>query len=269
MIASRSMRHPRSSVPRMFLLVMFAIGPVLTAPAQLSVSLLQDSVSAAGGALLAAASLGFHASTQELPVDIDRVNGFDRLAMFGYSRGLDKASDYISAAAAVLPLALAFGITGDQSIAAGVIYFEVMSEAFFAKNTMKFLFPRVRPWVYLAPETGSVPDTWEGNDSFPSGHATLAFAAASFGITVALLDLPPDSPWMIPFVATEAGLAALGASFRLFSGMHFLTDVLVGAAVGTAIGIALPLVHTSWTGGSIGKSVAPAQFAVPLFAIAL
>jgi membrane-associated phospholipid phosphatase len=269
MIRSTPMWHERSPFPRVLLLVALAVGPVFSASAQLSVSLLQDGVEVAGGALLAAASLGFHASTLEMPVDIDRVNGFDRLAMFGYSRGLDTASDYVSVAAAILPFALAFGITGDQSIAAGVIYLEVMSEAFFAKNTMKFLFPRVRPWVYLAPATGSVPDVWEGNDSFPSGHATLAFAAASFGITVAILDLPPDSPWLIPFTVTEAGLAALSASFRVFSGMHFMTDVIVGAALGAAIGLALPLVHTSWTGGSIGRSIAPSQFEVPLFAVAL
>jgi hypothetical protein len=35
--------------------------------------------------------------------------------------------------------------------------------------------------------------------------------------------------------------------------MHFMTDVIAGAALGTAIGIALPLVHGTWTGGSVGK----------------
>ena len=248
---------------------MLAVGPVLCAPAQLAVSLVPDSVSVAGGALLAAASLGFHASTQELPVDIDKVNGFDRLAMFGYSRGFDQASDYVSAAALALPLALAFGIGQDQSIAAGVIYLEVMSNAYFAKNTMKFLFPRVRPWVYLAPATGSAPAVSEGNDSFPSGHTTLVFAAAAFGITVAALDLPSGSPWLLPFTVTEASLAALTASFRVFSGMHFMTDVIAGAALGTAIGLVIPLVHTSWTGGSIGRSIAAPRFELPVLAVAL
>jgi membrane-associated phospholipid phosphatase len=248
---------------------MLAVGPVLSAPAQLSVSLVPDTVSVAGGALLAAASLGFHASTQELPVDIGLVNGFDRLAMFVYSKGLDQASDYIAAATAALPLALAFGIGQDQSIAAGVIYLEVMSNAYFAKNTLKFLFPRVRPWVYLAPDTGSVPEVWGGNDAFPSGHVTLAFAAAAFGITVAALDLPSGSPWLLPFAVTEASLAVLTASFRVFSGMHFMTDVIAGAALGTAIGLVLPLVHTSWTGGSIGRTLAPPRFEVPVLSLAL
>jgi len=263
------MQPAPSRILRVFLLFLLVLGPVVSAPAQLSVSLLPDGVSAAGGALLAAASLGLHASTQEMPVDIDQVNGFDRAAMFGYSRGLDLASDFVQYAAAALPLALAFGISQDQAFAAGVIYFEVMSRAFFAKNTLKFLFPRVRPWVYLAPVTGSVPEVSEGNDSFPSGHATMAFAAAAFGVTVAALDLPSGSPWFLPFAATEVSLAVLTASFRVFSGMHFMTDVIAGAALGTAIGIALPLIHSTWTGGSIGKSVAAIRFEVPILAFAL
>jgi membrane-associated phospholipid phosphatase len=51
--------------------------------------------------------------------------------------------------------------------------------------------------------------------------------------------------------------------------MHFMTDVIAGAALGTAIGIALPLIHSTWTGGSIGKSVAAIRFEVPILAFAL
>jgi hypothetical protein len=263
------MKLAQSARFRRVLLVLLLLGPVLCAPAQLSVSLLPDGVSAGGGALLAAASLGLHASTQQMPVDIDRVNGFDRLAMFGYSPTLDLASDLTQYAAAALPLALALLVSQDQALAGGVIYFEVMSQAFFSKNMLKFLFPRVRPWLYLAPVTGTAPEVWEGNDSFPSGHATMAFAAAAFGVTVAALDLPSGSPWFVPFAATEVSLATLTASLRVFSGMHFMTDVIMGAALGTAIGIALPLIHSTWTGGSIGKSVPAIRFDVPILALAL
>ncbi|MGA2479724.1 MAG: phosphatase PAP2 family protein, partial [Spirochaetia bacterium] len=258
----------RAPLRKVLLFLLLASGPVVSAPAQMSVSLLPDGVSLAGGAILALASEGFHPSMQEMPVNIDMVNGFDRLAMFGYSRGFDVASDVLQYTAVALPLTLAFGIGQDQAIAAGVIYIEVMSRALFAKNTGKFLFPRVRPWVYLAPETGSVPETWEGNDSFPSGHATMTFAAAAFGITVAVLDLPSGSPWLVPFIATEASLAVLTGTFRVVSGMHFMTDVIAGAAIGTLIGIALPLVHTSMTGGTIGQPRA-LRVDVPLLALAL
>lgn len=235
----------------------------------MSVTLVQDGVLGLGGAALFAVSLGLHGSTQEIPVDLSQVNAFDRAAMFEYSKTLDTASDFTQYAAAALPLALALGISQDQAFAAGVIYFEVMSRAFFAKNVVKFLVPRVRPWVYMTSANGSAPQVWEGNDSFPSGHATMVFAAAAFGVTTAVLELPSGSPWLIPFAATETSLAVVTASLRVFSGMHFMTDVIAGAALGTAIGIALPLLHTSWTGGAIGKSAQPVRFEVPLAAFAL
>jgi membrane-associated phospholipid phosphatase len=263
------MRHAQFSRPRALLFALLILVPVLRAPAQLSVSLVPDGLSAAEGGLLAVASLALPASTQDLPADADRVNGFDRLAMFGYSRLPDAASDVTQYAAAALPLALVLLVSQDQAFAGGFIYFEVLSRAFFAKNALKFLFPRPRPWQHFPPASGSAPAGLESNNSFPSGHSTFAFASAAFGITVAVLDLPSGSPWLLPFAATEAGLAVLTGSLRIFSGMHFMTDVLVGAALGTAIGIALPLMHTSWTGGSVGKSAPAARFEIPVFAFAL
>jgi membrane-associated phospholipid phosphatase len=253
---------------RVLLLCAFVAGSVVPASAQLSVSLVPDGVSAFGGAALAAASLGLHVSAEATPVNRDEVNGFDRIAMFGYSEGLDTASDFVQYAALALPLALALGFNQDQAFAAGVIYFEVVTRAFFAKNMVKFLAPRVRPWAYF-PSADSAPADLERNDSFPSGHTTMAFAAAAFGVTVAILDLPSGSPWLIPFAVTEVGLAAITGSLRVFSGMHFMTDVIAGAVLGAAIGIALPLLHTSWTGGSIGKSVPAVRFEVPIVAFAL
>lgn len=262
------MRPARSSFLRSIVLLLL-MGTVATASAQLSVSLVPDGVSVAGGALLAAASLGLHVSAEATPVTIDEVNGLDRMAMFGYSEGLDKASDYAQYAALALPLALALGVSQDQAFATGVIYFEVMTRAFFAKNMVKFLVPRVRPWAYFSTGTQGIPADLERNDSFPSGHTTMAFAAAAFGVTVAVLDLPSGSPWLLPFTASEVSLAVITGSLRVFSGMHFVTDVIAGAALGTAIGIALPLLHTSWTGGSIGKSIPAIRFEVPIAAFAL
>jgi membrane-associated phospholipid phosphatase len=263
------MRPARSPLLRSIFLLLLILGPVVNSPAQLSVSLVPDSVSVAGGALLAAASLGLHVSTEATPVTPDEVNGFDRMAMFGYSEGLDKASDFVQYAAVALPLALALGVSQDQAFAAGVIYFEVLTRAFFAKNMVKVLAPRVRPWAYSPSGTQSIPADLERNDSLPSGHATMAFAAAAFGVTVAAMELPSGSPWLVPFAAAEVSLAVLTASLRVFSGMHFMTDVIVGAALGTAIGVALPLIHSSWTGGSIGKSAPAIRFEVPIAAVAL
>lgn len=75
--------------------------------------------------------------------------------------------------------------------------------------------PNVHPLV-------AVPHSY----SMPSGHATAAFAVAlAAGLVHRRLLWP------------LLGLAALVAFSRVWLGVHYLTDVLVGAALGTAIAI--------------------------------
>jgi len=61
--------------------------------------------------------------------------------------------------------------------------------------------------------------------SFPSGHSLNAFAVG----TVIALGFPPLAP-----VALVA--AASIAASRVFLGLHFVTDVVAGAALGVALG---------------------------------
>jgi membrane-associated phospholipid phosphatase len=64
--------------------------------------------------------------------------------------------------------------------------------------------------------------------AMPSGHAAAAFAAA---VAVGLVH--PRLRW--PLLV----LAALIALSRLWLGVHYLSDVLVGAALGTAVALAV------------------------------
>ena len=85
---------------------------------------------------------------------------------------------------------------------------------------------RDRPPV-ADPEPGTLvhlPDTY----SFPSGHATVAFACAA---TLALA--VPRLRWPL------YGLAALIAFSRVYVGVHFPLDVVAGAVLGVGIARAL------------------------------
>jgi undecaprenyl-diphosphatase len=60
----------------------------------------------------------------------------------------------------------------------------------------------------------------------PSGHALTAFAAATV--------LSAIAPWLrVPLF----GLAGTIALSRVYLGVHYLSDVLVGAALGIGVGL--------------------------------
>ena len=65
------------------------------------------------------------------------------------------------------------------------------------------------------------------SSSFPSGHSASAFAFA----VAASRELPEAGPLLVP-------LAAGVAYSRVYLGVHYPSDVIVGAAIGTAFGLA-------------------------------
>ena len=69
----------------------------------------------------------------------------------------------------------------------------------------------------------------QDTSSFPSGHTTTAFAFAS------VIGMEHDLAWSIPAYA----LASFVAYSRMNDNFHFTHDVVAGATIGTAYGVAL------------------------------
>lgn len=95
---------------------------------------------------------------------------------------------------------------------------------------LKNIFERLRP--FEASEAVTALIAHPGGTSFPSGHTATAFAVAS-----ALA--ASRAPW---YIAAPALLLAAAIAFsRMYLGVHYPSDVIAGAAVGTAVGVVTAL----------------------------
>jgi membrane-associated phospholipid phosphatase len=127
----------------------------------------------------------------------------------------------------------------DAAVEDAVILAQSVLAASAATNWLKVAFARPRPPRYTD-QAGLYEDADYGV-SLPSGHASTAFAAAA-------------TYWSIQQRRGQAGrrtaeivglfaLAAVTGGLRVAAHKHFPTDVLAGAALGTAIGWTVPRLH--------------------------
>jgi len=83
-------------------------------------------------------------------------------------------------------------------------------------------------------QTGETFALGNGGMSFPSGHATQAFAVAS------VIASHYDSPWVR---VAAYGLAGLVGWSRMENNAHYASDVLAGALIGTVVGRTVVRLH--------------------------
>lgn len=107
-------------------------------------------------------------------------------------------------------------------------------------QTVKFIAGRERPFVHVLPEDQKplTDKPYDNNLSFYSGHTNLAFALVVSAGTVAEMRGYQHRVWIwavgLP-LATGVGL------LRMAADKHYLTDVATGALMGSAFGVAVPM----------------------------
>lgn len=184
------------------------------------------------------------------PLDRAEVNPFDRTLMAPYNKTLDRSATVIDAVLAATPVITA--VSGEKRVGTvAVMYAETMAAAWGTKELLKYAVHRSRPYLYFDNPPEDKKDDWE--KSFPSGHTTMAFAAAAF-TSYTFNRYNPESSWHIPVTVGVYALAATTAALRIASGSHFLSDVLAGAAIGTVIGFGIPWLHTLSSDVEVGAS---------------
>jgi membrane-associated phospholipid phosphatase len=106
-------------------------------------------------------------------------------------------------------------------------------------QVVKFMAVRERPDAHaLALANPGAPPRTPGDDlSFCSGHTTVAMSLAVAAGTVASLH---GYRWAPVVWGTTVPLAAITGYLRVGADRHYLTDVLIGAALGAGVGLLVP-----------------------------
>jgi len=214
------------------------------------------------GILLLAADRALASGTDPLTVEEinrlsrDDVFALDRFATYNYSESASTASDVLEWTAIVSPLVLFASpeIRKDFSTV-GLMYLQTLLYAVGTFGVTKGLVTRPRPYVYN--ESASLEEKLhrDAKRSFFSGHTAISFSSVVF-LSMVYDGYVPDAKWKPYIWGVSLGVAAAVGYLRIAAGKHFLTDVLVGALVGGAIGYLVPKIHE--TSGNGTNLVSPA-----------
>lgn len=173
----------------------------------------------------------------------DEVNAFDRPATYKYSESANVSSDVVVILCSAMPATLFLSQKVRKDFSAfGVMYLQTMMFANVLPPIFKGAFIRTRPFVYNENAPMEKKVVREARLSFFSGHTTNAFAGAVFFATTYGAYFPDSE--LKPFVwGGSLFLASIVGYLRIEAGKHFRTDILAGAAIGSAIGYLIPRLH--------------------------
>jgi len=214
---------------------------------------------------LAVSAFGLHRSMQRDGLnntELARLNKndvprFDRFSAGYYSESAQTASDLLCyptlvIAPGLLALSPAIRSHYGQTLA---LYVQTVLAADALFTTSIGNIPRYRPFLY-GTEGGDLRNGRIQTNAFFAGH-TAHTAAATFFAAKVFHDYNPDSPAQ-PYVwGAAAAVPAAVAYCRIRAGKHFLSDNIVGYAVGATMGVVVPQLHK--VASRRGISLSPLQ----------
>ncbi len=178
-------------------------------------------------------------------LNIDNINKFDRSATKRYSIKAQKASDVLMYLSIASPLAMMAGknvrMDSKHFFAIGL---QTYMLGFGITGMTKELNNRYRPYVYNenVPLETKLKST--SNNSFFSGHTSLS-TMSMFFLAKTFSDYYPNSSLKPLIWSAAVALPATTGILRYFGGKHFFTDIIIGFAVGSVVGILVPQIHTA------------------------
>jgi membrane-associated phospholipid phosphatase len=168
---------------------------------------------------------------------------FDRWTVHVYSKSMDQASYIPFYIAIPLPLlSLADPKMRKDFWKIGYLYIEALAATGVVYSTAVNLTNRYRPFTYESESPMNLAVESNSKKSFFAGHVALV-ATSTFFMARVYADYHPDSKLKWVFYCAAGALTAATGIMRNLAGMHFLSDVLLGATVGTLSGILVPSLH--------------------------
>src|SRR2546428_6086813 len=174
------------------------------------------------------------------PCDAASLPGVDRVALHTFSGSAGTASTALLVGViGFAGIASLDGATPAQRRGHVAAFANSLAWTLAASDWMKVVVRRKRPALYTAGATAAAADP-NSQRSFPSGHASVAFATATTYLMMARRE-------RLPHRGRNAALLYVGAvgvsALRVAAGKHFTTDVLGGGGLGPGVGRAAAKGH--------------------------
>ena len=213
----------------------------------------------------------FNLTLEEIQtLDRQTIGSFDRGATYNWSKSAERFSDVPEQALWYMPVLYAIPVLKNKhwnnGVTLGVMYAEVVMLNAGVTGITKSLTGRIRPYLYNTSFTAEERFAMQGKEAptastaFFSGHTSTAFAGAVF-LSKTFTDIYGKTTWSKVIWVGSLSLATATAIARVEAGVHFPTDVLMGAVVGSAIGYFIPVLHKS-TQTKVSVAVFPNQLYV-------
>lgn len=187
-------------------------------------------------------------------LDREHVPSFDRPATYFWSPEIRTASDIAVGIAVLAPVLVLTEFKRDYGDLMGMYLQTLVLSSSLPQYTKAM--GRMRPLAYNENAPLEERMRVDMRRSFFSGHTSIGTAAGIFLATVYDAYRPGTTTAKLLWVG-GVGIGVASGALRIFSGMHFPSDVAVGFVVGAAVGYAVPQLHKRQTAGGLIAPSAP------------
>ena len=192
-----------------------------------------------------------------LALDKSNINKLDRPITSNYSLKAKNLSDKFFYGSMPMPLILMLDKKmRKDGLKLGLLYLETMGITGMLYTSAVMLADRYRPYAYNPEVPMSVRTRGGVRNSFYAGHVALVGTSVFF-MAKTYADYHPEmrNKWILYTIAS--GATATTAYLRVKAGQHFISDVAVGAAMGTLVGVLVPHLHKNKNLADARLSISP------------